>query len=179
MMEIRTATPADAARLTDFGRRTFHETFAAENTLEDMHAYLSDAFTVSRQLAEIEDAQTTTLLAERDAALVGYAQLRAGEPPECVPDRTAIELVRFYVDRAWHGGGHAQTLMRAVEGAAAAQARTIWLGVWERNRRAIRFYVKCGFLDVGSHLFQLGRDRQTDRIMWQPRERVSTYADSA
>ncbi len=168
MLAIRTATPADAGRLTRFARRTFHETFAAENTPEDMHAYLSDAFTMSRQLAEIEDAQMTTLLAERDAALVGYAQLRVCEPPECVPDRTAIELVRFYVDGAWHGIGYAQTLMGAVERAAAAQARTIWLGVWERNPRAIRFYLKCGFLDVGSHVFELGRDRQTDRIMWQP-----------
>jgi len=85
--------------------------------------------------------------------------------PDCVSDRSAIELVRFYVDRSLHGSGVARTLMNAVDAAAASRARTIWLGVWEHNPRAIAFYLKCGFVDVGSHPFQLGRDLQTDRIM--------------
>ena len=164
-MAIRRAVPADADRVSDFARRLFHETFAAHNAPEDMEAYLSSAFTPSQQLAEIEDARSITLLAEQQDALVGYAQLRAGEPPDCVSERSAIELVRFYVDRALHGSGVAQALMTAVDAAAAGRARTIWLGVWEHNPRAIAFYLKCGFVDVGSHPFQLGRDLQTDRIM--------------
>jgi GNAT superfamily N-acetyltransferase len=85
-----------------------------------------------------------------------------------VPARDAVELVRFYVDQAWHGQGIAHTLMQKVRDEAARMKKTMWLGVWERNLRAIRFYAKAGFVDVGSHMFQLGRDRQTDRIMWQP-----------
>jgi len=169
MLVIRTATADDAARLSTFARRMFHETFAADNTPEDMAAYLSDAFNDARQLAEITDSKTVTLIAEENGSLVAYAQLRAGPPPASVPDRHAIELVRFYVDRACHGRGIAQGLMKAVDEAAAERAPTMWLGVWERNLRAIAFYAKCGFIDVGSHVFELGSDLQTDRIMWRSR----------
>jgi diamine N-acetyltransferase len=165
---IRTATASDAGRVSEFARRTFDETFAAQNTRENMDAYLSHAFSLERQLAEIEDAHTITLLVEQHDALVGYAQLRAAPPPECVPDPHAIELVRFYVDRRWHGREVAAALMDAVERAAVTRAGAIWLGVWEHNPRAIAFYKKCGFVDVGSHEFELGSDRQTDRIMCRP-----------
>jgi ribosomal protein S18 acetylase RimI-like enzyme len=164
---IRPASSFDAHRLSTFARRTFRETFAAQNTPEDLNVYLSSAFNDSRQLSEIEDPHTVTLLAESGETLVGYAQSRLGEPPRCVPDRHAIELVRFYVDRALHGRGLAHTLMRAALEAASPRARTMWLGVWERNARAIAFYEKWGFVDVGSHVFVLGSDRQTDRIMWR------------
>jgi diamine N-acetyltransferase len=164
---IRPASSFDAHRLSIFACRTFQETFAAQNRPEDMHVYLSSAFNDARQLSEIEDPGTITLLAECGARLVGYAQLRVGEPPSCVPDRHAIELVRFYVDRALHGRGLAHMLMQAALASASPQARTIWLGVWERNGRAIAFYVKWGFVDVGSHVFVLGGDRQTDRILWR------------
>jgi diamine N-acetyltransferase len=162
---IRPASSADAHRLSAFARRVFHETFAEQNTPADMNVYLSSAFNDARQLAEIQDADTITLLAEDGATLVGYAQLHVVEPPACVSDRRAVELVRFYVDRGLHGGGLAHTLMGSV--IEAASPRSIWLGVWEQNARAIAFYVKWGFVDVGSHIFELGSDRQTDRIMWR------------
>lgn len=173
MVTIRRASSVDAPRLAAFGSAAFRDAFAAQNTPEDMNAYLSSAFNDARQLAEIEDPATITLLAEDGAALVGYAQLRRTEPPRGVPDRGAIELVRFYVDRTLHGRGFAHTLMQAVLNAASAHARTMWLGVWERNPRAIAFYTKCGFVDVGDHVFVLGSDRQTDRIMWRADMRSS------
>jgi len=77
-----------------------------------------------------------------------------------------LEIVRFYVDRPWHGRGVAQQLMEAaVNTARAAGARTLWLGVWERNPRAIAFYRKCGFQDVGTQTFVLGADHQRDLVL--------------
>jgi ribosomal protein S18 acetylase RimI-like enzyme len=146
----------------------FHETFGPQNTPENMQAYLSSAFNEARQLAEIENPDAITLLVDSGATLVGYAHLQLGEAPLCVSDRHAIELVRFYVDPALHGRGVAQQLMRESLAAAAARALSVWLGVWDHNARAIAFYEKCGFRDVGSHDFMLGTDRQTDRIMWRP-----------
>lgn len=165
MLTIRRADTSDAAVLSAFGRRTFLETFAAQNTSDDMESYLSGAFSEERQSAELSDGNTITLLAEDDGVLVAYAQLRRGEPPSCVSGAAPIELVRFYVDRAWHGRGIAPTLMREVEAVAGTRNRTLWLGVWERNERAIAFYAKCGFVDVGSHVFQFGSDAQIDRVM--------------
>lgn len=162
---IRRAAPADAAALAAFTERVFRETFAADNRPADMDAYCAEAFGPARQLAEIEAAGVHTLLAEC-GVLFGCAQVRAGPPPPCVTADRPIELRRFYIDTPWHGRGIAQQLMRAaMEVAAATGAGSVWLGVWERNARAIAFYAKCGFSDVGAHDFRLGDDLQTDRVM--------------
>ncbi len=162
---IRPATPADAVQLAAFVERVFRETFAADNRSADMAAYCAEAFGPAHQLADIEAAGVHTLLVEC-GGLAGCAQVQAGTPPPCVTADRAIELRRFYIDTPWHGRGIAQQLMRAVmEVAAATGAGSVWLGVWERNARAIAFYAKCGFADVGAHDFRLGDDLQTDRVM--------------
>jgi diamine N-acetyltransferase len=168
---IRRGVPADASALAAFAERTFVETFADDprNRPEDMAAHIASAFGPSRQAAELVDPGTLTLLAESAGRLVAFAQVRPGEAPACVTEPAARELHRFYVDRPAHGTGLAQRLMAAVQEAVGAAGSThLWLGVWEFNPRAIAFYAKCGFRDVGSHTFVLGADRQTDRIMVAP-----------
>jgi GNAT superfamily N-acetyltransferase len=163
---IRPGVAADASVLAAFAARTFAETFAATNTPADMQAHLARSYGVPQQSAELADPDMVTLLAEQGSSLLAYAQLRRGPPPACVDAAGAIELQRFYVDRPAHGAGVARLLMAAVhEAAAATGARQLWLGVWEHNPRAIRFYEECGFVDVGSQTFVLGADRQTDRVM--------------
>lgn len=162
---IRRAVPADAELLADLASRTFRDTFAADNPPEDMAVYVAESFGTAQQLAEITSADVVTLLA-LCGELIAFAQLRHGPPPACVTAARPIEVQRFYVDHAWHGRGVAGQLMQAVlREAAAAGATNIWLGVWERNPRAIAFYRKCGFVDVGAHEFRLGTDIQTDRVM--------------
>jgi GNAT superfamily N-acetyltransferase len=163
---IRKATVEDAAAVAAFAERTFVETFGADNTPQNLAAHVAQAFGVAPQTRELNDPRMMTLLGESGRTLVAFAQLRRGEPPECVTGPDPIELLRFYVDRPWHGTGIAQALMRAVEDAARhAGGRTLWLGVWERNPRAIAFYAKCGFTDIGEQKFIVGSDRQTDRVM--------------
>ena len=158
--------PADARPLADLAASTFLETFATENRPEDMALHVGRAYGVPQQEAELADPGMTTLLAEVDGQLAGYAQLRANAAPDCVMGVTPLELWRFYVAAPWHGRGVAHALMKSVEmEARAPEARTLWLGVWERNERAKSFYRKCGFADVGSQVFVLGTDVQTDRIM--------------
>jgi ribosomal protein S18 acetylase RimI-like enzyme len=166
---VRPAVSADAARLAEFGARLFLETFGADNTPEDMAIYLGRTYGAAQQTAELDDPAMTTIVAEADGLLAGYAQMRAGPAPESVEGHPPIELLRFYVDRAWQGRGLARTLMRAVDDEAARRgAAVLWLAVWERNGRAKAFYRKCGFDDVGSKVFVLGTDRQTDRVMARP-----------
>ena len=166
MTTIRPGQPSDAGRLAALAARTFEETFGSANQPEDMALYLSSTYGLAQQSRELADPAIGTLLAEVDGQLAGYAQLKEGKAPPCVLGEHPIELHRFYVDRPWQGRGVARALMQAVRDAAAArEGRTLWLGVWERNERAQAFYRKCGFVDVGSQPFVLGRDRQTDRIM--------------
>jgi ribosomal protein S18 acetylase RimI-like enzyme len=168
-IRVRRAHADDAAVLSEFGERVFRETFEATNDPADMAAYLADAFGVDRQREELAEAGAIVLLAEDTTTLVGYSHLTSGEAPGSIAGPDPLELKRFYIDSAWQGTGLAQMLMRAtLDAAIAAGARTLWLGVWEHNPRAIAFYRKFGFVDAGSHDFMLGRDRQTDLIMVRP-----------
>jgi diamine N-acetyltransferase len=169
MISIRRATIEDAALVAGLAERTFRETFAPDNRPEDMALHLAQSYGVAQQTAEMSDPAMTTLLVWVDGQAAGYAQLRAGPAPGCVTGSTPIELLRFYVDRPWHGQGVAQALMQAVLDAAGLHGgKTLWLGVWERNARAQAFYRKYGFADVGSQVFVLGTDPQTDRVMARP-----------
>ncbi len=164
---IRPATTADADALAAFGERTFREAFGPDNRPEDVDVYVRATYSAERQGAEIANPDRITFVGESDGVLAAFAQLRAnGSTPGCVNGPAPIELLRFYVDRPWQGRGVAHALMDAVVAAARARgARTLWLGVWERNPRAIAFYGKHGFRDVGCQPFKLGGDDQTDRVM--------------
>jgi len=163
---IRTATAADAAVLADLARRTFYDTFASTNDPNDMALHLQSAYGVDQQTRELSDRDITTLIVEDGGAAIAYAQVRGDHLPECVTGPEPVELWRFYVDSSWHGRGVAQSLMERVKSVARERgAKTLWLGVWERNDRARAFYSKCGFADAGEHIFLFGTDPQTDRVM--------------
>jgi ribosomal protein S18 acetylase RimI-like enzyme len=164
---VRRGELTDASAISLFAARIFHESFAADNRPEDMAMYMAIAFGLEQQRRELSDAAQTYLIAQHGREIAGYALVRAdGETPDCVMARPSVEIVRFYVDRPWHGKGVATMLMRACEAEARRRsARAMWLGVWAHNVRAIGFYTKSGFRDVGSHDFVLGTDVQTDRIM--------------
>ena len=163
---IRRAVAGDAGLLSELGARTFSETFAADNSPEDMAAYLASSFNPARQTAELNDPASTFFIAEVGGLAAGYAQLHAGEPAEGIEGPQPVELVRLYVSREWLGRGVGEALMRAcLDGARQAGHETIWLGVWERNGRAQAFYRKWDFRAVGEHVFQLGSDPQTDILM--------------
>ena len=167
VVKIRRATTEDATSLAEFGARTFYETFAGDNTPEDMARHLVSAWNPELQRAEINDPRLDTLLAiDSHGHFAGFAQLQDGRAPDCVATQKPVELKRFYVDRPWQGRGLARELMAAVEGEARARgARELWLGVWERNARAQAFYRKCGFRAVGTQIFVVGSDPQTDQVM--------------
>ena len=165
-LTIRGGTSADATLLADLGSRTFSETFAVDNTIANMEAYIAEAFSPTQQSAELSDPNTCFRIAQIDDVAVGYAMLRAGIPPESIKGEKPIELVRLYVSRESIGRGVGAALMQDCLSESATRGyETLWLGVWERNYRAQAFYRKWGFVEVGTHVFQLGDDAQTDLLM--------------
>jgi diamine N-acetyltransferase len=161
VFRIRRATAPDAASLARLAERTFRDAFAKDNTPEDLDAHTTRYYGEAQQRAEIESADVITIVADDEGKLIAYAQVRRA-PTE----HGEVEIARFYVEQSHHGRGVAQSLMNAAyEAGRELGGETIWLGVWERNPRAIAFYAKCGFRDVGSHPFLVGSDLQTDRIL--------------
>jgi ribosomal protein S18 acetylase RimI-like enzyme len=163
---IRRADHRDVNLLTELGARTFEETFAADNTAEDMSAYLASSFNLAQQRAELADSASMFLIADAAGQPAGYAKLHSGAPSEGIEATNPIELVRLYVDKKWLGSGVGAALMQAcLEEAAKSGFDKIWLGVWEKNARAQAFYRKWDFRTFGEHVFQLGADAQTDILM--------------
>ncbi|HWN08687.1 MAG TPA: GNAT family N-acetyltransferase [Pyrinomonadaceae bacterium] len=163
---IRRGQADDAELLTELGARTFSETFAGDNSTEDMSAYLAAAFNPEQQAAELADPRSLIRIAETNGVAVGYAMLRSGSAPEEVTGSKPIELVRLYVSQESLGSGVGAALMQiCLDEAKARGYETLWLGVWANNSRAQAFYRKWNFVEVGTHVFQLGDDPQTDFLM--------------
>jgi diamine N-acetyltransferase len=154
--------------LAELAARTFRDTFAADNSPEDLQLHLTRSYGIPQQTAELEDPSMTTLVAEIGGEPAGFVQIKAGPAPDCVPGPAPCEILRFYVDRAWHGRGLALLMAATVEASVRRGAGTLWLGVWERNSRAITFYQKCGFRSTGAKIFCVGNEEQKDMVMVRP-----------
>jgi len=166
MVTIRRATFADAASLAALGERTFRDTFADDNSPQNMDIHCSKNFSAEIQLSELSNPLRVTILAEVDESLVGFAQVLLRSATHCLSSKSPSELNRLYVLREWHGRRVAHELMKAVLSTAAhTKSDHVWLGVWERNQKAIAFYRKFGFDVIGEHRFVLGREPQRDLVM--------------
>jgi diamine N-acetyltransferase len=166
MVTIRAAAPEDAASVAELAERTFRHAFAALNTPENMDLYCAATYGAALQAREILDPRIETVLYRRGDELAGYGQLRWGPAPSCVAAARPAEVQRLYVDPQWHGRGVAQALMaELLSRAARGDADQVWLGVWEHNPRAIAFYRKEGFVEVGEHAFRLGHELQRDLVL--------------
>lgn len=97
---------------------------------------------------------------------MGYLKLNTAHAQTEPQAADALEIERIYVLSSYHGGGVGQALYHhAMSVAEDRKASYVWLGVWEHNHRALRFYEKNGFIAFGTHIFQLGNDQQTDILM--------------
>lgn len=177
-MHIRQATQDDAELLAHLGRQTFCDAFADSSKPADMEQYLAETFTAANTFAALSMPTSVFLLAYETAAAhqpLGYAYLKGNALTPAVSGQKVVELARLYLVRDAVGKGYgAQMMQNCLAYAAKAEFDTIWLGVWEHNQRALHFYERWGFRQVGTQPFPLGQDLQTDWIM--ARSVVSTPA---
>ncbi|MGN6525138.1 MAG: GNAT family N-acetyltransferase [Burkholderiaceae bacterium] len=163
---LRPATAADIPLLGELGARTFRETYASISDPAEVDEYAATHFTAAKVAGWLATPASVTLLATLDGAPAGYAHVRRGTPAACVPDRGAAELSRLYLLASAQGRGAGAALMRrALAEAAALGARTLWLGVYDRNVKAVRFYEAWGFAQVGTHAFEFGGRVYADPVM--------------
>ena len=167
-LRIRGGVIEDAETLAPLAIKIFNDAFADNplNKPEDMRTYIAEAFSLEQTRGELADENIIFFIAEIDGEMIGYAKLHENSTEDCVSDENPIELSRLYVLKDFHGQGIAEKLMNECFNIARQKNyQTMWLGVWEHNFRAQRFYEKLGFVKVGSHVFQLGGDAQIDWVM--------------
>lgn len=164
---LRPATPSDASALAALATSTFRDTYLADNEPAHVEEYIAAHFSENIQARELADASLVTLVGESaDGRLVAYAQIRLGAvSPVPVPDTCSHEIARFYVDRSFHGRGIAHAMMDWCLTPRRENGGLVWLVVFQRNARAIRFYEKRGFRLAGVTTFLMGTDLQDDYVM--------------
>jgi diamine N-acetyltransferase len=178
-MTLRKATLADLADLVALSRTTFADTYAHLNDPADFEAYLDSAFSETQMTEELAVPNTATYFVDYQNITAGYFKLNFNKSPDqsdrpqldndvfsSFREQSMTELERIYLIKEWQGKGLAAPMMAAIEAEAKAVGSTcLWLGVWEQNPKAMRFYEKCGFVHMGEHIFQIGSDAQRDWLM--------------
>src|SRR5690606_16865793 len=148
------------------GRQTFYQTFFTGNSEENMKKYLDVGFSKDKLITELNDSNSVFYFAILDDNAIGYLKLNFGQSQTELKGEHSVEIERIYVLQEIQGKKVGQMLYdKTIEIAKEENAEYVWLGVWEENPRAIRFYKKNGFVEFDKHIFKLGDDEQTDIMM--------------
>lgn len=165
-MKIRNVNIQDIEKLKGIGKRTFTETFSSDNSEENITEYLDNGFSTEKLKTELIDKNAEFYFAELKGRVIGYLKVNSGQSQTEIKDKNYLEIERIYVLKEYHGKKVGQLLYeKAIKIAKSKNAEYVWLGVWEKNPRAIRFYEKNGFVAFDKHIFKLGNDKQTDIMM--------------
>jgi len=179
---VREARSSDAASIASIGAATFEASFGHSMPKEHLDDYLSTTYTEATFLKELSNPSDQFFIAElplddsSQSTPIGFIQVRKGSTEPCIPkDIPGIEIYRIYVSKDHLGAGAGKVLMErgiqwaedqlAKQRGSSEEKALIWLGVWEENLKAQRFYARFGFEQVGTHDFVIGDTTQTDWIM--------------
>jgi diamine N-acetyltransferase len=159
----------DLAELQEMSIRTFKDAFAALNTEENMNSYLSKAFNENQLRNDILNPSSQFFFCLFNKTPIGYMKVNFAPAQTDLNDPESLELERIYIAKEFQNlkGGHF-LLEEAVKLAVQHGLKYMWLGVWDQNAKAIRFYENHGFVRSGEHPFMLGTDRQIDIILRRP-----------
>ena len=165
-MKIRKINIDDLETLRNLSIQTFKETFEEVNTEEDMQKYLDENLSIEKLKSELENPNSEFYFAENNDEILGYLKLNFKDAQTEKVEENYFEIERIYVLKAFLGQKIGQILFdKAIEIGREKNLEYVWLGVWEENHRAIKFYEKNGFEIFGKHDFVLGKDVQTDLLM--------------
>ena len=165
-MQIRKLDITDLENLQKISITTFRETFEEVNSEEDMQKYLDENLSLERLKSELENLDSEFYFIENENKNLGYLKLNFGNAQTEKVEENYFEIERIYVLKAFLGQKIGQILFdKAIEIGREKNLEYVWLGVWEENHRAIKFYKKNGFEIFGKHDFVLGEDVQTDLLM--------------
>lgn len=166
MVTIRLARLEDIPAMREVAIESYIEKFAAHNTPENMEAFLQEAYNLDQLIKEFQEEESILMLALYEERVVGFVRLRKNSEVDHYLGTNHIELQRLYIHPQFQNMKIGRKLMEfAMEYANQGKFDWIWLGVWERNFEAQRFYAKWGFEKFSEHVFQMGDDPQIDWLL--------------
>uniref|UniRef100_UPI0040470BE6 GNAT family N-acetyltransferase n=1 Tax=Roseivirga sp. TaxID=1964215 RepID=UPI0040470BE6 len=166
MADIRACSENDLERLQALSVATFRATFEADNNPDDLKAYIDRALNLEKLDSELQKSKSTFYFLEEGKTLIGYLKLNLSPDQSDINDPKSLEIERIYIEKDYHGKGFGKILFDfAVAKAHEHGLKYIWLGVWEKNFKALDFYYKQGFFKFDEHRFKLGTDNQVDYLL--------------
>lgn len=163
---IKECTLEDLEKIKYIGEKTFYETFSNENTKEDMENYSKENFSYECLKGEIKNDDSRFYIVENNDEVVAYMKLNFDKAQTETEHNNTLEVQRIYILQKYKNKYIGRRLMeKAIEIGRNKNLNYIWLGVWENNINAIKFYEKLGFKKFDTHIFKLGEDEQTDNLM--------------
>jgi diamine N-acetyltransferase len=168
---IRELSRSDIPQLRELAIRIYRDTFSGQNSEANMEAFLAKDYSIESFEREFNEVGSEYFFASDGESPVGYLRLRKSDEAERELGHNTIELHRLYIDINYQGHGLGKLLMEfALKRASELNVDWLWLGVWEHNPRAQRFYASWGFERFGEHIFQMGDEAQTD---WLLKKKIS------
>ena len=165
-LSLRKCTTEDLDILRDLAIKIFQDTFADKNSPENMEEYINRGFAKEKLYEELKDCNSDFFFLNADGNIAGYMKINETPSQTEINDRLSLEIERLYMSAEYQGKGLGQYMMQqAINIAQRREKRYIWLGVWEKNEKALRFYKNNGFYKIGAHSFVMGDDDQTDFLM--------------
>ncbi|WP_096271271.1 GNAT family N-acetyltransferase [Paucisalibacillus globulus] len=163
---LRRCDVEDLRTLKEISYETFHDTFKEQNTPENMQAYLERAFSEEQLERELTNPSSRFFFVCVNDEVAGYLKINVNDAQSEEMDNDSLEIERIYVRRKFQNQGLGKLLLNKANNIAMEEhKKKIWLGVWEKNERAIAFYKNTGFVQTGAHAFYMGDEEQTDLIM--------------
>ncbi|OOM81071.1 protease synthase and sporulation negative regulatory protein PAI 1 [Clostridium puniceum] len=163
---IKECSLEDVKKVKYISEKTFYETFSNENTKEDMENYLEENFCYEQLESEIKNNASRFYIVENNEKVVAYMKLNFDKAQTETRHDNTLEVQRIYILQEYKSKHIGKRLIqKAIEIGRNNNLNYIWLGVWENNINAIKFYKKQGFEKFDTHIFKLGEDEQTDNLM--------------
>jgi GNAT superfamily N-acetyltransferase len=167
MMEVsfRAATPDDAVCLSVLGTQVFLDTYATQGIRPSVAREVLEHFSVDAISGILSSPSTAVIVAEHNGHLVAFAQVTHGSCHELVPLEPAVELNRLYVQEHFTSKGIGQALLQRAEALAASRgARALWLTAWVGNPRALAFYARQGYKELGAASYVYENEEYETRV---------------
>ena len=165
-LHFKKCTIPDLTKLVEITRKTFVDAFEKDNDPEDFSTYVNKAFEKNNIEQQLQNPDSAFYFVYKDEALAGYFKLNANAAQTDINSEESIELERIYVLQEFQGKQIGKMMLqKAIRLASEKSKAFIWLGVWEKNTDAIRFYETFGFLKFNTHPYYIGKDKQTDWLM--------------
>lgn len=165
-LTLRACTQYDLTSLKEISIETFKDTFAAQNKVENVEAYLNRAYTDEQLTQELAQKDSQFFFVYDDEQLAGYIKVNVNAAQSEQMSDDSLEVERIYVRPDFKRRGIGKYMLeQAITIAKEKKKSQVWLGVWEKNMNALAFYQKMGFVQIDAHSFYMGDDEQTDFIM--------------